>query len=169
MVIRDARDTDIKSIAALHVANQKTTYRGLLSDEYLDRLDVGAGAEKWAGYLRHAGQRIFVACDGSAFLGFAACRADAELPGCLYLDSLHVLPEARGQGVGTSLVRRAGRFAGENGYDGMSVCIVRGNETARRLYLALGAAHEKFFIDSFDGTTSRSEKLRWADLRGFSD
>ena len=125
MVIRDARDSDIEGIAALHVSNQRTTYRGLLSDEYLDRLDVGAGAEKWAEYLRHEGHKLFVAGDGSTFLGFAACKADAELPGCLYLDSLHVQPEARGQGVGTALVRRVGRFAGENGYDGMSVCIVR--------------------------------------------
>lgn len=167
MEIRDAKDSDIAGIAALHVANQRTTYRGLLSDDYLERLNVEDRAGKWRAYLHHAGQRIFVACDGSAFLGFAACRADTERPDCLYLDSLHVRPEARGRGVGTALIRTAGRFAEESGYEGMSVCIVRGNETARRLYLALGAAHEKYFTDSFEGTSSRSEKLRWTDLSAF--
>ena len=169
MVIRDAREQDIEEIAALHVANQKSTYRGLLSDEYLDRLSAADKAEQWRAYLRHDGNRLFVACDESVFLGFAACKTDAEIPGCLYLDSLHVSPEARGSGIGTSLIRRVGSFAEENGFDSMSVCIVRGNEGARRLYLKLGASHDKFFTDYFDGATSRSEKLRWTDLSWFTD
>ena len=164
MVIRNALDGDLMNVAALHVSNQRTTYRGLLSDEYLDRLTVESRAEKWREFLHHEGNELFAAWEGSRFLGFAACEADAEFPGCMYLDSLHVAPEARGLGVGTALIRTAARYAAEHGCDAMSVCIVRGNETARRLYLELGAVHERFFIDSFEGTTSRSEKLRWTDL-----
>lgn len=168
MTVREAEEGDLPAMAALHVANQRATYRGLLSDGYLDRLDPAEQAERWEAFARQAGQRLFVARDRTGLLGFAACRREAERPDCLYLASLHVAPEARGQGVGTDLIRRAGRYARELGCHGMSVCIVKGNDGARRLYTGLGAVHEKDFTDEFDGTTSHSEKLRWPDLR-FAD
>ena len=46
----------------------------------------------------------------------------------------------------------------------MSVCIVRGNDGARRLYEKLGAVHLVYFEDDFCGTVSHSEKLIWRDL-----
>ncbi len=166
MRIRDAHASDIGQITALHIANQRETYRGLLSREYLDHLNPEDGERKWREYMLVGGRKLFVACEEDRFLGFAACREDTETKGCMYLDSLHVSPEARGRGVGTALIRAAGKAALENGYDAMSVCIVRGNESARRLYVGLGASHVRFFIDHFEGTESRSEKLRWEDLRG---
>ena len=59
MVIRNAEGSDVAKIAALHIANQRTTYRGLLSDEYLDSLRVGDGERKWNEYLRQEGKPIF--------------------------------------------------------------------------------------------------------------
>ena len=164
VTVRQALPADLPEIAALHVANQKTTYRGLLSDGYLDGLDPARQAETWDAFSRREGHALFVARDRTGLLGFAACEADPELPGCLYLASLHVSPEARGQGVGTDLIRRTGRYAEEKGYRTMSVCVVKGNEGARRLYTRLGAVHIRDFTDRFEGTVAHAEKLQWPDL-----
>ena len=164
MSIREGQETDLSDVAALHVANQRTTYRGLLSDDYLDGLDPVKQAQKWAVFSRQEGQKLFIARAQSGILGFAACRKDDELPGCLYLESLHVAPEARGRGVGTALIRRVAHYAREIGFRSMSVCIVKGNEGAGRLYARTGAVHRKDFTDHFEGTISHSEKLLWQEL-----
>lgn len=166
MLIRNARPDDLDKIAALYVKNHLETYRGLLSEAYLNALTPAWAREKWAGYLTGR-KKLWCAFEDGAFLGFVAGAEDAELPGVWYLDSLHVVPEARGKGVGTALLRTCGAYAKEAGYRAMSICIVRGNERARRLYEKLGAAHYKNFEDDFRGTVSQSEKLLWRDLGVF--
>ena len=46
-------------------------------------------------YSAEHGGKIWVACDQGNFAGFAAGMEDTSLPDTWYLDSLHVLPEAR--------------------------------------------------------------------------
>ena len=41
----------------------------------------------------------------------------------------------------------------------MSICIVKGNDNAKRIYEKMGAKHYKDFIDYFGDTESNSEKL----------
>ena len=164
MTLREAQESDLTEIAVLHIANQRAAYRGLLSDSYLDGLDPARQQEKWESFFRQEGQKIFVVRNHASLLGFAAWKKDEEIPECLYLDSLHVAPGAQGQGVGTALILQAAQCARENGYQTMSVCIVKGNEGARRLYTRMGAVHRKDFTDHFEGTSSHSEKLWWPKL-----
>lgn len=167
MLIREAQSGDIQNIARLYTANWKTTYRGLLPDEYLSRLDILYAADKWSSFLKQPDHRGFVACDGSQFCGFGACSPDHELENCMYLDSLHVSMGAQGKGIGTRLIQRIGRYAAGVGYTRMSVCIVRGNDRARNLYSRLGAVHDSYFVDDFGDARSQSEKLLWMDLKSF--
>ena len=78
-----------------------------------------------------------------------------------YLESVHVEENARGKGVGSALIRSAGAYAAQNGFQRMSICIVRGNDNAGNLYKRMGAGHFSFFEDSFLGFPSHSEKLLW--------
>lgn len=167
MEIRFAQPEDLQQIAQLYISNHKKTYRGLLADEYLEGLTLEYGLDKWTRYSAEHDGKIWVACDQGNFAGFAAGMEDTSLPDTWYLDSLHVLPEARGKGVGTRLIIEMGRYALENGYAKMSICIVRGNDTAGALYRKLGAKHLMYFEDSFGGTKSQSEKLVWEDLTVF--
>ena len=161
MEIRDACFGDIENIAKLYISNWKATYRNMLPSEYLDQLTVQYGIGKWSEFLEKEDQQIFVAYDGDDFLGFGACSPDSEVEDCLYMDSLHICPESQGKGIGTKLTYSIIDYALDNGYTKMSVCIVRGNDSARDLYLKLGADHYSYFTDDFDGTKSNSEKLLW--------
>ena len=168
MTIREAIAEDLDRIAALYVSNWKTTYRGLLTEDYLDRLDRSRSAEKWSAFLSAPDHHVFVACDAGRFLGFGACAPDPDIPNCLYLDSLHVCADAQGTGVGTRLIQTIGAYAAGRNDRMLSVCIVRGNDRARALYEKLGAVHHCYFTDDFGGALSSSEKLVWQDLSTFA-
>ncbi len=168
MVIRKANDTDIQNIAELYILNWKTTYIGLLSEQYLNNIDICYGVKKWSDFLKKENHNIFVAYDEqNHFLGFLAYKPDNEIKQCLYVDSLHVLQKSRGKGVGTKLLQYIFQYAIDRKYNNISICIVKGNDNARKLYTKLGAVHYKDFIDDFDGTKSNSEKLIWYDLNCF--
>ena len=169
MLIRSAETKDMDKIAALYVDNHRESYRGLLPEEYFEALTPAYAGEKWTGYALEPGSRLWVAYEGDRFLGFAAGTADKALPDAWLLDSLHVVRAARGKGIGTALVYTNGAHAARNGFRRMSVCIVRGNETARSLYTKLGAEHGCFFEDAFGCVISHSEKLIWEKLTAFQE
>ena len=165
--IREANAEDMELIANLYVMNWKKTYVGLLPDNFLNGLTVNDGINKWQEYLTKEKHRIFVAYENENFLGFSACKEDEELKNCLYLDSLHVSESSRGKGVGTKLINTVGSYAYIKGYEHMSICIVKGNDKAKRIYEKMGAKHYKDFIDYFGDTESNSEKLIWNNLNCF--
>ncbi len=163
MDIRRAAPRDLAVNAWLYHQNHKTTYRDLLP-AYVSGLTPAYCREKWGRFLSDGQGRVWTAYDGGAFLGFAAGMPDAELPGTWYLEALHVAETARGRGVGSALIRAMAASAAEQGFAKMSVCIIRGNEGAEKLYRRLGAEHLRYFEDDFRGTKTSSEKLLWQKL-----
>ena len=160
--IRFAGADDAAFVAGLWLENWRSTYRGLLSDGFLDSLSFAGALAEWRAYLENPANRIIIcAGDDGAALGFAAVEPDGARPNCLYLHSLHVKAAARGRGVGTRLICAAWDWAAENGCTEMSINVVCGNENAKRLYMGLGARHLKYFKDNFNGEISNSETLLW--------
>lgn len=167
MNIRFAKKNDIDDIAELYIKNHLVTYKGLLSDDYLSNLTLDYAKDKWNKYVEDTRKKVWVAYEENVFLGFAAGMEDAELPCTWYLDSLHVTEKARGKGIGTAFIKTMGKYAVENDYIKMSICIVKGNVNAGNLYKKLGAEHFADFEDDFCGTVSHSEKLLWNNLKIF--
>ena len=116
MIIRDAVYEDIDNIAKLYISNWKETYKGLLSEDYLNGLTEGYAVEKWSKYLKN-GNHIFVAYEENEFLGFVASKKDDEEENYWYLDSLHITENSRGKGIGTKLIYRVGQYALKHGYE----------------------------------------------------
>lgn len=164
MVIREAVSSDIEKISEIYVKNHRETYSGLLSDNYFENLTSDYAKDKWSTYFYNEGSKIWVVYNDDEFLGFAAGTEDKNLAETWYLDSLHIAENARGKGIGTALIKTMMKHAVKNGYSNMSVCIVKGNDNAERLYKKLGAKHLLDFEDNFCGTVSHSEKLLWDNL-----
>lgn len=165
MKIRLANEGDVSSIALTYVHNHRTTYKNLLPAEYFETLTEEYAVKKWSDYIADESNRVWIAEDEKGFLGFAASMPDEELDGVWYLDSLHVCEKARGKGVGTALIKTVGKCAFGCGYEKMSICIVKGNDSAGSLYRKLGARHYK----DFSGKMLLSEKLLWDNLKIFSE
>ena len=71
--IREAVPGDARAIAEIHVRSWQATYRGQLTDEYLDGLTVEDRVEQHRRSLEepHAGWTTWVADEGSGPVGFA--------------------------------------------------------------------------------------------------
>jgi len=124
--------------------------------------------EKWLSYIHTDKQGAFVAVDeNDMVIGFAAYKPHDDLKKWLLLDSLHILQSVQGGGIGKKLIFTIGKYAYDNGYEKMSICIVKRNDRAEEIYTHLGAKHYKDFIDDFEGTPSNSSVLLWDDLNMF--
>jgi L-amino acid N-acyltransferase YncA len=168
MNIRTIIDNDIQDITKIYTDNWKKTYRNILPDSFLKSMTYEHSKEKWLSYIHTNKQGAFVAVDeNDMIIGFAAYKPYNDLKNCLLLDSLHILQSVQGGGIGKELILTIGKYAYDNGYEKMSICIVKGNDRAEGVYTHLGAKHYKDFIDDFEGTPSNSSVLLWDDLKMF--
>ena len=141
MIVRTALETDAKSIAELHTKSWRIAYKDVLSQKYLaeeidrDRLTI------WTDRLssRPANQIILVAEQGQSFLGFACVYLDHDAEWGALLDNLHVQPELKGNGIGTTLMYKVVRVC-EN-QSSLHLWVLECNVSAQGFYKKLGAVH----------------------------
>ncbi|NMM64221.1 GNAT family N-acetyltransferase [Clostridium sp. P21] len=168
MIIRPVIDDDIQAIAKIYTDNWKTTYQNILPDSFLKSMTYEHSKEKWSSYIHTDKQGAFVALDeNDMIIGFSAYKPYSDLKKCLLLDSLHIIQSIQGSGIGKKLIFTIGKYAYNNEYEKMYICIVKGNDRAEGIYAHLGAKHYKDFIDDFEGTPSNSSVLLWDDLNMF--
>jgi len=139
-VVRPAEVDDAPAIARVHVAAWRTTYGGLLPDDFLSSLDQAGYEERWARTLREAPDRVYVAQDRDEVVGFASGgrerAGESGYAGELY--AIYVLREAQGRGHGRRLVRAVARGLAEMALPDMIVWVLRDNRKARDFYERLG-------------------------------
>lgn len=144
MRMRNATIEDAAAIAAVHLASWKTTYPGIIPQEYIDGLTLENWIARWQGMLDEKSlsekrMSVLVAEDDNGVFGFAAGGAvihpvegyDGEL-GAIYLLASH-----QGKGTGAALMRRVARDLRQRGLGNMAVWVLRGNP-ACAFYQRLG-------------------------------
>jgi ribosomal protein S18 acetylase RimI-like enzyme len=146
---------DAEEVERLRVAGWQTAYRGILPDDYLDRMRVdgerrrrhmiGQAAAREAAARSGAGQAVAVesvAVQDRAIVGWVAagrCRdADRAGPGQGEIYAIYVLPEWWGRGAGRLLMAHAVRALTEAGADDITLWVLQANQRARRFYEAAG-------------------------------
>ena len=159
--IRLANQSDIQQIAELYVESWNRTYQGLIPQSYLNNLTVGSLCKRWGDYIKEPKQGIFVAVNHKKVLGFGAFKPYHRIDDCIYVDSLHVNKSFQGKGIGSAIINKIYEVGKEQSYGKMSICIVKGNDRARELYVKLGAKHFRDKVDDFTGETTYSEILTW--------
>jgi ribosomal protein S18 acetylase RimI-like enzyme len=139
-VVRPAEIEDAAAIARVHVASWRTTYRGILPDDFLESLSEERYEERWRRSLLDEGTRVYVAEDGREVVGFASGgrerAGEHSFAGELY--AIYVLEEAQGRGHGRGLVRAVSAGLRELDLADMIVWVLRDNTRARRFYERLG-------------------------------
>ena len=137
--IRDATEADLPRVAEIKVRNWADTYSSLVTPEvlqpFLDRDAQLAGLRKSLG---QPNTLLLVAETASGTITGFALTYLAEEPEP-WLESLHVIREARGTGVGTLLTRATAESLQARGYHSMRLGVVEGNNAAARFYQRLGA------------------------------
>lgn len=142
MNIRPATPNDIPSIARIQVESWQNTYRGLISDEYLDSLQPEDRIERWKQRLvgRVFNEFVYVAEDaGGDVVGFATGGPEhtghPTYKGELW--ALHISKAYQGMGIGRQLFFTVAKRLQEQGYTNMMLWVLTGNP-ARQFYEKLG-------------------------------
>ncbi len=105
--ILPAQPADAVAIATLHVESWRSAYRGLLPDAFLDGAVVEDRMNLWRERLNGAAadrQLVLKAISRGALAGFVCVRLDDAPAHGPRLDNLHVRPELKGTGIGSSVI-----------------------------------------------------------------
>jgi GNAT superfamily N-acetyltransferase len=142
--VRRAELADAEEIARVHVGSWQGAYRGLISDEILDRLSVEGRTRQWREWLAPGGERaltLVAARDGRP-VGFVTLatqsRDDDEPAGVGEVPALYVLPSAWGGGVGGALMDAALRELRAAGCSQAILWMLEGNDRAAGFYEGQG-------------------------------
>jgi len=163
--VREARPGDARAIAEVHLASWKTTYPGIIAQEYIDGLRVEDGAARWETRLTEGNPTVFVAEDKAGIFGFAAGGAimhpvdgyQGEL-GAIYLLASH-----QRKGAGAALVRRVAAELRRQEFANLVVWVLKENP-ACGFYARLGGVKVAEQGIEIGGTTLPEIAFGWADI-----
>ena len=140
LTLRDARLCDLALINDIHVRSRRATYRGQVSDHYLDVTMPAASLADWQGKLPQllagAGRVVIAEADGAP-VGFV-CAFAPDAAGSVYINNLHALPERKGVGAGTALLDAAAQWARASGARAMHLKVLETNTAAIGFYESRG-------------------------------
>ena len=164
-VIRPARPEDAAGIAAVQVASWRTTYPGIVPDDYLAGMSVETGTERWGANLAADGVLHFVAEDESGIIGFVSGGRLREPVGeyDAELWAIYLLEEKQGSGVGRRLVRTLAEALLATGYRSMIVWVLQDN-SAVNFYKWMGATAVTGKMIEIGGAALPDLALGWKDL-----
>lgn len=141
MILRDANASDVPAIARVHVDTWRTAYRGIIPDEYLEKLPYSKREKMWHQVLSHANNYfVYVVEDNfGQIVGFAS--GGLERTGDrIYLGELtaiYVLQSHQKQKIGHRLVGAVAERLAQLDIHSMLIWALADN-SACNFYRALG-------------------------------
>ena len=161
--VRDATAADLQRVSEIKVRNWADTYGSLLEPAvlrpFVDRdVQLDELREKFA----QPGTLLLVAEDASGdVVGYALTYLEDEPEP--WLESLHVLRELRGSGIGTLLMRHTAERIVARGHHSMRLGVISGNVAASRFYERLGGT--MIGLEPVTWAPGVAHELyRWSDL-----
>ena len=141
--IRAATPEDARPVAEVHVTSWRHTYRGLVPDDYLDRLSVDDRESMWLGAFADPDPKsgALVAENGGLVVGFASfgpSRDEGVADGTGEVPAVYVEPSSLGTGVGRELFEGVTRSLRDAGYTRATLWVLEANAPARRFYEKAG-------------------------------
>ena len=136
--VRAAAGHDAARLAEVHIAAWRATYRGVMTDEYLDGLDVERAAAAWRRNIEEPRQGTvhLVVQSGDDVVGFAIlgpASGDSD-QGAGQLHAINVHPDWWARGAGSVLFAAAEQEFIERGYDRAFLWVEKGNARAISFY-----------------------------------
>jgi ribosomal protein S18 acetylase RimI-like enzyme len=165
-MVRPAVVGDAAAIARVHVASWRTTYRGLLADDFLASLGEEPYTDRWTRVIGDGLSRVFVVDEDRDIVGFASCgrerAGEVDFVGELY--AIYVLESAQRHGHGRELVRAVAGALREMKLTDMIVWVLRDNTAARHFYERLGGVYVRAQPITIGTTTLDEVSYGWRSL-----
>ncbi len=166
--LRNAFSEDYTGISKLHADSWQISYRGILSDDFLDNRVHQTLEATWLNRLKSPAenQHTIIAIKDNVMAGFACIFFnDDEVYGSL-MDNLHVSLGSQNQGIGKMLVKNcAETICNNTDNHKMYLWVYEANEKARNVYSRLGGTtNETIEKPNMDGTTAFVCRYIWEDV-----
>ena len=144
MAVRKASFQDVRELAELHITVWRAAYKGLMPQVILDSLSLQNRKTQWQNSLRHPDEQVYLYEKENQVLGFLSLGPqrdeDKDKQTTTELYTLYVSPEAWGKGIGRDLWLSA--LTHLNGYNEVSLWVLKGNRRAIRFYEKAGFEHD---------------------------
>ena len=165
-LFRIATTNDIETIAHLHAASWKTTYRGMLSDDYLDNHVTADRIKVWTERIEQPAenQRIILCVDDQdSAMGFVCAYGSSTDPFGTFIDNLHAAPELKGRGVGRKLMRKVYEWSLEVYHQPkIYLKVLEDNLPARGFYEKVGGVNQATLTEVMPGgNTVKACRFVW--------
>jgi ribosomal protein S18 acetylase RimI-like enzyme len=162
--VRTAVPDDALAIAHVHVESWRTTYAGIVPDDYLAGLDETLRVKLWQEWLS-SGAVVMVAERKDAVVGFvhagkireAIETADAEVY------SLYLLRESQGRGIGRALLTAVAAILQQQGFGSIALWVLERNRS-RRFYESCGGRLAASKVIEIGGARLMEVAYWWPDL-----
>jgi ribosomal protein S18 acetylase RimI-like enzyme len=142
-MIRPATIKDAVAIAQVHVESWRTTYRGMLPEEFLASLSEAGYADRWERVIRDDASLVHVVEHAGNVVGFASGgrerAGETGYTGELY--AIYLLESAQRRGQGRELVRVIVEGLRRMELRDMIIWVLRDNRPARLFYERLGGVY----------------------------
>lgn len=141
MIIRQAKLNDATGIAKVHVDSWRTTYKGIIPDDFLNNLSYEQRTELWKRNIAKEDNYVVVAENNKGqIVGFAdAWKRETNLvENTSDLTSIYLLEEYQGEGIGKKLLKELFANFKQLGYRKIFVEVLEENRT-RYFYEYYGA------------------------------
>jgi ribosomal protein S18 acetylase RimI-like enzyme len=165
--IREARLEDAAAIVRVHIERWRSTYRGIVPNEYLAALSHERRTNMWSRGLsdRESGSFHYVAEEGSGgIIGFAAGgperTGDPEYAG--ELSGIYLLESHQRKGIGRRLVRVIVERLAQAGLHSMLVWVLADNRS-RGFYETLGGQSVRQGRIEIGGVVFDKVAYGWSD------
>ena len=164
--IRAAQLEDAYGIARVHVDSWRTTYKGIIPDEFLATLSYERQEQSWQRILSDPAHMTFVALDeAGTIVGFVnggpEREGDPVYKAELY--AIYMLQETQRHGLGRRLVKELTSLLTKRHYTSMMLWVLASNP-ACRFYEALGGQVIKQKQDQIGGAFYVELAYGWQDL-----
>jgi L-amino acid N-acyltransferase YncA len=162
--IRIAKPEDAHALAEVHTLSWQSTYRGIVSDDYLDYLDIDKKAEWWAQALTKGGL-VYVA-ETDRIIGFASGgkNRDIKSPYQGELYAIYLLPHCKEKGTGTMLFESVIRLLHSENINSMMVWVLKDNPS-KNFYIKMGGVLYTEEEITLGDQTLIEEAYGWSDLK----
>lgn len=169
ITIRPAEPADAQAIASVQTVSWRTTYAGLVPDEFLANMDVNRRAAVWHTWLTDSSRRqcFFVAEDSDGqVVGFASGGPERD-GNPVYkgeLSAIYILEAYHGQGIGRRLVQAVADWLHNQHYHNMIIWVLAGNSSGIGFYEAIGGQRVGSKNIEIGGETLEEIAYGWLDI-----
>ena len=151
--IREARPADAEGIARAHTASWRTSYRGILPDAVLDRIDVDQRAASWRRVLVDRSKYALVAYDVTHhdIVGLCDAGRSRSDPGMGEVYRMYLEHHARRHGLGREMFEQVTDWLRSQELRSLVIWVLDNNHHARRFYEAMGGRAGRRMASSVSG------------------